>query len=137
MDWNSLIQANEREIKAGNNNVALKNEIGTFRFFKQMIDIQLSFIEKTIDELNTIYHTYNPQPQKITKDDINKEEWNNLLKDYPDLLSTKDLAPIFKVGTRTINEWVKEGYITPIDKSKRPQQFIKDDIKMYILTKKH
>lgn len=96
-----------------------------------MISVQFLFIEKAINELTQIFNTYSPKPKPIfiTENDIEKEKWDNTLKDEKDILDTNDLARIFGKNTRTINRWVKEGVLEPIDNNKRPHQFKKDDVK--------
>jgi len=113
----------------------IKNQRDTVEFVIEMINTQNHFIGKAITELQEIANTYNPQPQQqtITEKQIEKDKWDNALKDYPDIITTFDLEKIFNKDKRTINRWVKEGVITPIDKKKRPHQFRKDDIKMYYL----
>lgn len=112
-----------------------RNQYNTMKFFVRMIGVQLYFIDKAINELTQIYNTYNPQPQpqKITDAAIDKDVWENTLKDEKDILDTADLARIFNKDTRTINRWAREGVLNPIDKTKRPQQFKKDDVKRYYL----
>jgi hypothetical protein len=113
------------------NSQGAKNQYKTSKFFAGMISVQFLFIEKAINELTQIFNTYspNPKPISITKNDIEKEKWDNTLKDEKDILNTNDLARIFGKDTRTINRWVKEGVLDPIDKNKRPHQFKKDDVK--------
>ncbi len=113
----------------------LKKQRDTVDFFINMIKTQNYFIDKTKIELLKINNIYSPktQQQTITEQQIDKDNWNNILKDKPDILTTFDLAEFFRKDQRTINRWVKEGVIIPIDKSKRPQQFKKDDVKRYYL----
>ena len=112
-----------------------RNQYHTMKFFVGMIDTQLYFIEKAINELTQIYNTYSPQPQpqKISERDIDKDIWDNTLKIEKEILDTFDLARIFHKDTRTINRWVRDGVINPIDENKRPHQFRKDEVKKYYL----
>jgi len=113
------------------NSQGAKNQYKTSIFFAGMISVQFLFIEKAINELTQIFNTYSPKPKPIfiTENDIEKEKWDNTLKDEKDILDTNDLARIFGKNTRTINRWVKEGVLEPIDNNKRPHQFKKDDVK--------
>ncbi|MDO9629012.1 MAG: hypothetical protein Q7I99_03840 [Acholeplasmataceae bacterium] len=113
------------------NSQGAKNQYKTLKFFAGMISVQFLFIEKAINELTQIFNTYspNPKPISITKNDIEKEKWDNTLKDEKDILNTNDLARIFGKDPRTINRWVKEGVLETIDNNKRPHQFKKDDVK--------
>jgi len=113
------------------NSQGAKNDYHTMKFFVRMIGTQLYFIDKAINELTQIYNTYcpEPQPQKMTENDIDKEVWNNTLKDEKDILDTFDLARIFNKKESTIRRWAREGVLNPIDKTKRPQQFRKEDVK--------
>lgn len=112
-----------------------KNQYKTLNFFVGMMNVQFFFIEKAINELTQIYNIYSPKPKPIliTEKDIEKEIWENTLKDEKDVLDTKDLARIFSKDTRTINRWVKEGVFSPIDTNKRPHQFNKIDVKSHYL----
>ena len=137
--WNNYIKSSEKyHSEAIKNNIGAKNEYNTAKFFKRMEETQLYFIEKGIDELNQIYNIYNPnsESQKITQEQIDKETWSNTLSEYGEIINTFDLAKIFKRDEATIRRWVKKGAITPIDKNKRPMQFIKDEIKKYYLKMK-
>lgn len=136
INWNDHLRSQEKYFSdALKNNSHAKNEYETVRFFKEMTDTQLYFINKIIDELQQTYNSYNPnsEPQKISHEQIDKETWANTLSDYRDILNTFDLAKIFKNDATTIRRWVKEGVLTPIDRNKRPMQFKKDDIKKYYL----
>lgn len=112
-----------------------KNQYKTSKFLVGMMNIQFNFIEKAINELTQIYNIYSPKPKPIliTEKDIEKEKWENTLKDEKDILGTKDLARIFIKDSRTINRWVKEGIFSPIDTNKRPHQFNKIDVKSHYL----
>lgn len=114
---------------------AARNQYNTMKFFVRMMEVQFYFNDKAINELTEIYNIYSPQPQpqKITENDIDKDSWDNTLKDEKDILETSDLARIFNRDDRTINRWARDGVINPIDKHKRPQQFRKDDVKKYYL----
>jgi len=112
-----------------------RNQYNTMKFIVRMIDTQLYYIDKAINELTQIYNTYSPQPQPqiINETDIDKEIWDNTLKDEDEILDTFDLARIFHKKESTIRRWARDGVLNPIDKSKRPRQFRKDDVKKYYL----
>lgn len=134
--WDNYIKSCEKYFTNNiQNNVGAKNEYYTAQFFKRMSETQLHYIEKAIDELNQIYNIYNPnsEPQKISQEQIDKEIWDNTLSEYGDILNTFDLAKIFNKDEATIRRWARQGIVTPIDKQKRPMQFIKDEIKKYYL----
>lgn len=134
---NSKMLKNELEQKDTHSSLwnKIKNSKDTVDFYIEMINTQKFYINKSITEIQTIQNCYSPKSQNpiITDYGIDKEMWDNTLKDYPDVINTFDLAKIFNKDSRTINRWVKEGAIIPIDKNKRPQQFKKDDIKKYYL----
>jgi Fe-S cluster biosynthesis and repair protein YggX len=145
LDYDALIHSNNLEMNGGNNNVLLKNETNNFIFYRKVTNTQAYYIEKAINELNDLYKAYSPikeeKPKEkdleiITEEEIDKDAWENLLKGYSDILTTKDLADYFKKETRTINEWTKKGYLTPIDRHKHPMSFTKDEVKKYILKKR-
>lgn len=139
MDWDSYLKSRETYDKNTlKSNTNAKNEYNTVKFFKEITDIQLYFINKIIGELQRIYNSYNPnaEPQRVSPDQIEKETWDNTLSNYGDIINTFDLAKIFGRAETTITRWVREGVITPIDKKKRPMQFKKDDIKKYYLKMK-
>lgn len=136
LDYNSLIDGYEQDIKAGNNNSNLKNEYSTVKFYAEMSSIQLSFIEKAIDGLQQLFNNYNVE-KKTT--DIPKKKSNSLseyLDDYfsrysnDDTLTNKDLEFIFDITRPTIDEWKAQGKFTEIsEKGKRPILYSKDDVK--------
>ena len=141
--WESTIKSYESDlIYKSNRNTdysllrKIKNQIDTMKFFAAMIKTHNYFIDKALTELTQLYNAYNPQPQKMTEREIEKSEWDNLLKEENDILQTSDLARIFYKDSRTINRWVKEGKINPIDKFAKPHQFRKDDVKKYYLKMK-
>lgn len=113
----------------------IKNQRDTIDFFIGMIETQEYFINKALLELLSIKNSYSSKSDNptITENEIDIQKWENLLKNESEILSTFDLARIFNKASRTINRWVKEGAIVPIDKNKKPQQFKKDDIKKYYL----
>lgn len=139
LDYNSLISGYEQDIKAGNNNPNLKNEYDTVKFFAEMSSMQLSFIEKAIDELEKIYKIYNSENEPIkTKTPINIRDWSipeyvdNYFVVYSDkdTLTNYDLERIFGKTRMTINNWKNEGRLTQVsEENKRPILYSKDDVK--------
>lgn len=140
LDYNSLISNYEQEIKVGNNNPNLKNEYYTVKFYAEMSSIQLSFIEKAIDELQQLYNNYNQQNDIVDTSTKNLSTINNSVSEYiddyfsryseKDTLENKDLAFIFNITRPTIDEWKEQGkFIEISDKGKRPILYSKEDVK--------
>jgi len=135
VDYKCFESMIERDEKAVSLSIGAINDYGTMIFFRQMIGVQLYFIERAINELTRIYITYNPLPQSmiITERDIDKDTWDNTLKEENDIIDTFDLARIFNRKEPTIRRWIREGVLNPIDRNRRPQQFRKNDVKKYYL----
>ena len=139
LDYNSLINGYEQDIKAGNNNLNLKNEYNTVEFYAEMSSIQLSFIEKAIDELEKIYKIYNPENEPIKiKTPTSIKDWSipEYVENYfavysdKDTLTNYDLERIFGKTRMTINNWKNEGRLTQVsEKNKRPILYSKEDVK--------
>lgn len=140
LDYNSLIGNYERDIKAGNNNPNLKNEYNTVKFYAEMSSIQLSFIEKAIDELQQLHNNYNAENNITDVSKKNISTKNNSLSEYvdgyflrysvDDTLTNKDLEFIFDITRPTIDEWKTQGkFIEISEKGKRPILYFKEDVK--------
>ncbi len=85
-----------------------------------------------INELSKLYAysvtATQAKVERLSEGDMFKETWDNTLKEYGDILTVTDLCAIFRKSRQTINRWRKEGRITPIDNSVRPQ-YRKDEVK--------
>lgn len=118
-------------------NKRAKNEYETAKFNLRMCEVQLYFIDKSIQKVNILYDNYNPnkdeQSKIIAEAEISKEKWEQTLSEYKDIIDTFEVAKIFSNKETTIRRWVKEGKLTPIDKTTRPMKFHKSDIKKYYL----
>ena len=137
--WKGLIRRDETVDKPTlQRSPGARNEYYTMKFFVEMINVQNYFIDKAITELTGIYNNFNPnqQPQTITEEGINKEEWDNALKDYPNDMTTQDVAKAFAKSERTINLWKKQGMITPYHEG-HPDIYTKEEIKKYIFRDKN
>lgn len=139
LDYNSLINGYEQDIKRGNNNPNLKNEYSTIKFYAEMSFTQLSFIEKAIDELEKTYTIYNSEKEPAkTKASTSVRDWSiseyvdNYFATYSDndTLTNYDLERIFGKTRPTINEWKSQGrFIEVSEKGKRPILYSKEDVK--------
>ncbi|NDV78760.1 hypothetical protein [Dysgonomonas sp. 511] len=143
MDWNSYIISCEKHYKENiKNNLGAKNEYQTAKFFKEMTDVQMSFIEKAIKEMNDLYNNYNDGGGKTTvekpKESLSTQ--NKSLSEYVDdyfsrysdgdTLTNKDLAYIFDISRPTIDEWKEQGkFIEISEMGKRPILYSKEDVK--------
>lgn len=143
MDWNSYIISCEKHYKENiKNNSGAKNEYQTAKFFKEMTDVQISFIEKAIKEINDLYNNYNDGDGKTTveKPKENLSPQNKSLSEYVDdyfsrysdgdTLTNKDLAYIFHITRPTIDAWKVQGKFTQIYKEgERRILYSKGDVK--------
>lgn len=139
LDYNSLINGYQQDIERGNNNPNLKNEYNTVKFYAEMSSIQLSFIEKAINEVEKIYNIYNSEKEPVkTKVPTSVRDWSiseyvdNYFAVYSDkdTLTNYDLERIFGRTRMTINNWKNEGRLTQIsEEGKRPILYSKEDVK--------
>lgn len=140
LDYNSLISGYEQDIKVGNSNPNLKNEYDTIKFYAEMSSIQLSFIKKSINNLQQLYNNYNTEDNTANAPKKNLSTKSNSLSEYvdayfskysdSDTLNNKDLEFIFDITRPTIDEWKSQGKFIEISKKgKRPILYSKEDVK--------
>ena len=120
-----------------------RNEYTTVKFFREMINTQLYFIEKGIDELKLLHETYgdgetNPNKQNTTQKPLQQnsikekfhyvDEYFNQYTDK-DILINKDIEYIFDIDRATVINWRKKGKLVQISEdNKRPILYSKSDI---------
>ncbi len=125
------------DIKAGNKNICLRNELSCLVFFRNMSQIQLVYVEKTREKLLALMNNFSHRivPEKKNEEYERGErhdEYMELLVEYGDLLTIADLCKIFEISRVTVNNWEREGKIKRTDTNGRPR-YLKSEIKRILI----
>ena len=138
--FDGCIDGMQNDIKTGNKNICLRNELSCLVFFRNMSQIQLGYIEQTKERLVALIDNFSrrivPGRQKEVYEERNEnDEYSGLLSNYGDLLTITDLCKIFSKSRVTINTWEQEGKIKRTDSNGQPR-YLKSEIKR-ILVQNH
>ncbi len=135
--FDGCIDGMQNDIKAGNKNICLRNELSCLIFFRNMSQIQLGYIEQTKEKLLALINNFSHRivPEKKNKEcerDESHDEYMELLVEYGDLLTIADLCEIFEISRVTVNNWEREGKIKRTDVNGRPR-YLKSEIKRILI----
>lgn len=138
--FDGCIDGMQNDIKAGNKNICLRNELSCLVFFRNMSQIQLGYIEQTKERLLVLIDNFSHRVvlgrQKEVYGERNEnDEYSELLSNYGDLLTITDLCKIFSKSRMTINTWEREGKIKRTEFNGHPR-YLKNEIKR-ILVQNH
>lgn len=133
--FDGCIEAIREDIKAGNRNVCLRNELSCLVFFRNMSQIQFAYVEKTRKKLLGLINNFSRRivPEKKKEEyEEGDDEYMGLLAGYGDLLTIADLCKIFEISRVTVNTWEREGKIKRTDANGRPR-YLKSEIKRILI----
>ena len=136
--FDGCIEAIREDIKVGNKNICLRNELSCLVFFRSMCQIQFTYVEKTRVKLLGLINNFSRRIvlEKQTEEHEERyDEYIGLLAEYGDLLTIGDLCKIFDVTRVTINNWEHDGKIKRTDANGSPR-YLKSEIKR-ILVQNH
>jgi len=116
---------------------------GFFRPINNAHLSQLVYIERllknVLEGINGKLEEATIQPEAKIEVDISDKEQvsvkNDLLSNYSELLSMKDMKSIFKVERNTIYTYEKEGYFKRCSALNKTVMFNKEDVKRYFLSR--
>lgn len=77
---------------------------------------------KSVEEAKSIFYV----------DEMNAVAYSELLVEYGDVLTQKEVCDIFHVTSQTIRNWRKEGWLTPSIEGKFPK-YLKSEIKEVLI----
>lgn len=100
-----------------------------------IVSRQKEYTKQMRHRLEDVLSGKSPEERRtvIRKDEIDRVAYEELLSEYGDVLSTKDLIEIFKVTRQTIHNWEKEGKICRTNSQSGKPAYLKLDIKAFLI----